>query len=189
MVTAILFILLFGLAQRMNCDSDVVYKLKNIICSTEPKYSTNASCRVKAINWNRSEAKMDVDLVRPMRNISVRFQILKKDYTNQYQPFLIDVQINMCSILARQNFSPYGIILKRVTSKFTNFNHSCPFEGHIIARNIYLDQEVLPNNFPLGFYKLNITVYEVYSMNMEYAGHIIWFIQAMKPIKISKKPK
>ncbi|XP_068152670.1 uncharacterized protein [Drosophila tropicalis] len=190
MLTTFLFVLCYlGLAQEMNCEPKVVYKMMNIECLTDPKYSTNASCRVMAINWNKAVAKMDVDLVKPLRNISIQLQVFKKDYTNQYQPFLINVCMNVCSILSRQNFLPYGVILMKVTKTFSNFNHTCPYEGHLFARGVYLDEKFLPNNFPLGYYKINVTIFEAYPKILDYVGGIVGYINAMEPIKIKKKTK
>ncbi|XP_043064298.1 uncharacterized protein LOC108087801 isoform X2 [Drosophila ficusphila] len=59
------------LAWSVVSEPSYIYKLKNIECSTVPGFSANASCRVKAINWNKAVAQMDVDLARTLYNISV----------------------------------------------------------------------------------------------------------------------
>ncbi|EDW85132.2 uncharacterized protein Dwil_GK12774 [Drosophila willistoni] len=190
MLATVLFVLCYlALVQEMKCEPKIVYKMMNIECHTDPKYSTNASCRVKAINWNKAVANMDVDLVKPLRNISLHLQVFKKDFTNQYQPFLINVYMNICSILSRQNFLPYGVIFLKVAKTFSNFNHSCPYEGHLFARGVYLDEKFLPNNFPLGYYKVNFTIFETYPKILDYVGGVVGYVNAMEPIKIKKKNK
>ncbi|KAH8389912.1 hypothetical protein KR200_003844, partial [Drosophila serrata] len=166
------------------CEPSIVYKMKNIECITSPAYSANASCCIKAINWNKAVAQMDVDLVRPLHNISVRLQVFKKDYSNQFQPFLIDVNINLCDILSRRNFLPYGLIILKITQRFSNFNHSCPFAGHLMARDAYIDESIMPITPPLGFYKMNITIMENYQNTAAaHVGGIIWYSQVMLPVK------
>nr|XP_044251814.1 uncharacterized protein LOC108059977 [Drosophila takahashii] len=172
------------------CDPSVVYKLKNIECVTMPGYSANASCRLKALNWNKAVAQMDVDLVNPLHNISVQLQVFKRDYSNKFQPFLIDVILNVCDLLARRSFMPYGLIILKIAKKFSNFNHSCPFAGHLFARDAYLDESLIPNFFPLGLYKMNVTIMENYvKPPSAHVGGIVWYVQAMQPIQTKRKPK
>ncbi|EDV90453.1 GH22264 [Drosophila grimshawi] len=90
---------------------------------------------------------MDCDLIFPLSNTSVskhnqcvpylcriiqvifqvRIELLKKSYTNRYNPFLINVTVNMCDVIAKRNFIPYGTIFWKILKKYTNVNHSCPF--------------------------------------------------------------
>ncbi|KAH8253865.1 hypothetical protein KR032_007139, partial [Drosophila birchii] len=162
----------------------LVYKMKNIECITVPGYSANASCFIKAINWNKAVAQMDVDLARTLYNISVRLQVFKKDYSNQFQPFLIDVKINVCEILSRRSFAPYGLMILKVAQRFSNFNHSCPYAGHLIARDAYIDESFIPISPPFGFYKMNITIMENYLKTpAAHVGGIIWYAQIMQPVK------
>ncbi|EDW47676.1 GM21448 [Drosophila sechellia] len=128
---------------------------------------------------------MDVYLLRTLYNIT----ILKKDYSNQFQPFLVDVLINMCDALSRRNFLPYGLIILKISRTFSNFNHSCPYHGHLVARGAYLNESFLPNVFPLGFYKLNITIMENYiTAPSAHVGGIVWYVQVMQAIQPKKKP-
>ncbi|XP_017077030.1 uncharacterized protein LOC108111903 [Drosophila eugracilis] len=168
----------------------VIYKLKNIECSTVPGYSANASCFIKAINWNKAVAQMDVDLVKPLYNITVQFQVFKRDYSNKYQPFLVNVILKVCDILSKRNFMPYGVMILKTAKQFSNFNHSCPFAGHLFARDAYLNESVFPNFFPLGLYKANVTIMESYEkLPTAHVGGIVWYIQAMYPIQTKKNPK
>ncbi|KAH8321661.1 hypothetical protein KR074_011388, partial [Drosophila pseudoananassae] len=187
------------------CDPLIIYKTTNIECTTTPKYSTNATCRLKAINWNKTVANMDMDFVRPMNNISIRFQVFRRDSTNQFQPFLIDVTINMCDFILRRNYSPYGKIVWNLVRAYSNFNHSCPykvnkiyilreqenihskFQGHLFARDIYIDEKFMIIALPLGIYKFTVTVLENFiNKPTEYAGTINIYAQAMIPVKLKR---
>ncbi|XP_017107869.3 uncharacterized protein [Drosophila bipectinata] len=173
----------------MTCEPLTIYKTTNVECGTAPKYSANASCVVKAINWNKAVANMDVYLVRQLKNISVRFQVFKRDYSNKMQPWLVDVTINMCDIIERRNFLAYGKLILRFTKTFSNFNHSCPFSGHLFGRGVYIDEKLLPNVLSLGLYKFSILIFENFKKKpKEYAGSIIFYAEAMTPY-VSKRNK
>ncbi|BFG06359.1 uncharacterized protein DMAD_04886 [Drosophila madeirensis] len=170
------------------CDPSVVYKMKNIDCLGVAPFSANPVCYIKPLNWNKAVAHMDVDLLKPLHNISVHIQIFKRDYSNQYQPFLVDVIVNLCDILSRRSFMPFGVIFMKIASRFSNFNHSCPFAGHLIARGAYVDESYVPIS-PLGLYKVNITIMENYpAKRPDHAGGFVWYVQAMTPV-IRKKQK
>ncbi|KAH8325809.1 hypothetical protein KR067_008294, partial [Drosophila pandora] len=166
------------------CEPSFIYKLVNIECTTNPGFSANANCYLKAINWNKAVAQMDVDIMRPLKNISLAIHVSKKDYTNKYHPFLINVVVNICDALSKRNFLPYGIMFLKVARKFTNFNHSCPFEGHLIARGLYMDETIVPNHLPTGIYKINMTYMEGYrNKPSDVVGGVIQYYQAMKPFR------
>ncbi|KAH8319153.1 hypothetical protein KR067_011241, partial [Drosophila pandora] len=163
-----------------SCEPLTIYKTTNVECGTAPKYSVNASCVVKAINWNKAVANMDVYLVQQLKNISVRFQVFKRDYSNKLQPWLVDVTINMCDAIGRKNFLAYGRLILLFTKTFSNFNHSCPFSGHLFGRGVYIDEKFLPNVLSLGLYKFSILIYENFQEKpKEYAGSIIFYAEAM----------
>ncbi|XP_033153444.1 uncharacterized protein LOC117136580 isoform X3 [Drosophila mauritiana] len=71
-----IYLLLFGsyLFWSVLSEPNIVYKLKNIECSTVPGFSANASCRIRAINWNKATAEMDVYLLRTLYNITIIFR-------------------------------------------------------------------------------------------------------------------
>lgn len=107
----------------------------------------NITCRLKPINWEKTIAIMDSDLVGIVRNASVskyihqtkayvnifRFELqlhvelFKNSYTNKFHPFLINITINLCNILETRKGNPYGKLIINLLSHFTNVNHSCPF--------------------------------------------------------------
>jgi len=57
----------------------------------------------------------------------IRVQVFAKDYSNQFQPFLVDVSFNLCEVVGRRNFVPYGVIVWKLFQRFTNANKSCTF--------------------------------------------------------------
>ncbi|KAH8411030.1 hypothetical protein KR222_007454, partial [Zaprionus bogoriensis] len=170
-------------------DPPIVYKSTNLECLPHPKFVENATCKVKALNWNKAVLHMDCDLIKPLRNPTVRVQLFKKNYSNQYHPFLINVVFNLCDIISKRNFIPYGKIVWNVLKQHSNVNHSCPFAGHLMARNLYIDanNSIIPI-FPLGFYLLSMDVVENYGEDKsEPAGIIKYYIQVAEMVKIKQK--
>lgn len=52
-------------------DPQIVYKSTNLVCQPHPKFVENATCKVKALSWNKAVLNMDCDLIKPLRNPSV----------------------------------------------------------------------------------------------------------------------
>lgn len=60
-------------------------------------------------------------------NQQIHMELFKKGYNNEYHPFLINVIFNLCDIISKRNFLPYGKMAWKIVRQFTNVNHSCPF--------------------------------------------------------------
>ncbi|KAH8271043.1 hypothetical protein KR018_001639, partial [Drosophila ironensis] len=163
---------------------DLVYKFMNVECNVNPVFVSNVSCSLKAIDWNKSVVNMDCFLLSQL-NPTLRVQVFAKDYTNQYKPFLIDVKVNVCEIIKRRNFLPYGVMFWRILQEFTNANHSCPFSGHLMARNGYMPSSYLPP-FPHGFYLFKL---EFWNSSTHLFGTVKFFVQVMEMIKLRNKSK
>nr|XP_036670058.1 uncharacterized protein LOC108017704 isoform X2 [Drosophila suzukii] len=126
MSSAVLVFLGICLAWQM-VEAQLVYKLTKVECQVNQTRVSNFSCHLKAINWNLALLNMDAFLIIPALNPVVRAQVFKKDYSNQYKPFLVDVSIKICEVIEKRNFITYGVMLWKIMKRFTNVNHSCPF--------------------------------------------------------------
>ncbi|KAH8261383.1 hypothetical protein KR044_008119 [Drosophila immigrans] len=170
-------------------NTQMVFKTTNIECIGNPKYVANSTCLVKARNWNKAVAYMDCDLVLPLRNTSVHMELFKKGYSNRYHPFLINVAFNMCDIIAKRNFIPYGTMFWKIIREFTNVNHSCPYIGHMYARNLFIDaNNTFMPKFPLGFYMVSFRIIENYpDRPSEHAGLIKYYVHAAEMVQIKKR--
>ncbi|XP_037713644.1 uncharacterized protein LOC119549565 [Drosophila subpulchrella] len=186
MRSAVLVFLGICLAWQM-LEAQLVYKLTKVECQVNQTRVSNFSCHVKAINWNMALLNMDAFVIIPLLNPVIRTQVFKKDYSNQYKPFLVDVSIKICEVIEKRNFIPYGVILFKIMKRFTNVNHSCPFSGPLTARNGYLDTSLLPP-FPQGFYQVSLIVVDFHSTNRDYVGTVKFYLQVMDHIKSKKIP-
>ncbi|XP_017026940.1 uncharacterized protein [Drosophila kikkawai] len=162
--------------------AELVYKIGKIECDGHPNRITNISCHVKAIDWNRAVVNMDCFLVVPVRNLAVRFQVFKKDYSNQYKTFLIDSSANLCQVIERRNYSTYGVIVWKLMKQFTTVNHSCPFSGQISTRNGFMNTSLIPP-FPQGFYLFSFS----FTNNNKYVGTTKFYLEAMEKVKTKKR--
>jgi len=57
----------------------------------------------------------------------IRAQILKKDYSNQFQPFLVDVSFGLCDVIAKKSYLPYAVMVWKLLKRYSNINHTCPY--------------------------------------------------------------
>ncbi|KAH8411029.1 hypothetical protein KR222_007451, partial [Zaprionus bogoriensis] len=168
-------------------DAPVVFKSTNIECEPNPKYMVNVTCKIKARNWNNAVVQIDADLATPLRNTSIHLEVFKKGYNNRYFPFLVDVTFNICDVLSKRNSLSYGKIMTKLATRFSNVNHSCPYTGHLFARDLYIDEHLLPS-FPLGFYRLLIHLMENFADKpFEDVGRFTYYVQAMEFVKRKEK--
>ncbi|KAH8369723.1 hypothetical protein KR093_000685, partial [Drosophila rubida] len=186
----------------------IVFKMKNLECNPNPKYVENASCLIKAKNWNNAVAQMDCDLIIPLRNVTaslnlldtyfiiilynnilqIQLEVFKKGYNNRFHPFLINTTVKMCEILSKRNYATYGTIMQKILKDFSNINHSCPYTGHMYARNLFIDANYsfIPK-FPVGFYMMSFTITENFSnMPSQHVGNIKYYMQAAEMVQIRK---
>ncbi|XP_051861014.1 uncharacterized protein LOC117568562 isoform X1 [Drosophila albomicans] len=79
-----------------------------------------------------------------------------RDSSNLYKPLITQLQYNICDLLRKSNarnfLEKYAMEHFRI---YTNLNHTCPFSGHLYARNFTLDEVSIPP-LPLQEYKLSI---------------------------------
>ncbi|XP_016997953.2 uncharacterized protein [Drosophila takahashii] len=134
-----------------------------------------------------AEANMDCFLTMTFIKPTIRLQILRKDYSNKFQPFLVNTTIALCDVIERRSYIPYGVMIWKQLKRYSNVNHSCPFSGHLSLRNAYMPTELFPP-FPLGLYQFHFTFLDSNSTNHKYVGIVKMFFQVMEPIKSKKRP-
>ncbi|XP_030557707.1 uncharacterized protein LOC115760496 isoform X1 [Drosophila novamexicana] len=137
-----------------NYAEGVYYKIKNIECKANRSHFENISCILKPINWTRSILNMDGDIIGNLTNAFLFVETFYRDHTNLYKPFIFKFKYNICQLLDKRKPSNF---LERYAllhlKSLTNINHSCPYSGHLFARNFHLDELSLPP-LPLQEYKI-----------------------------------
>uniref|UniRef100_A0A1I8PMX1 Uncharacterized protein n=2 Tax=Stomoxys calcitrans TaxID=35570 RepID=A0A1I8PMX1_STOCA len=97
-----------------------------------------------------------------METASIRLQLFRK-VGKIYKPFIYDNLVDVCTFLGgfgqqRQTF--WGLIYPMVT-KFSNINHTCPYEPHDIVVKDLIANNDLTNMVPLpkGRYRVRGTLF------------------------------
>ncbi|KAL5284317.1 hypothetical protein ACFFRR_006540 [Megaselia abdita] len=143
--------------------ADKYTKLYNLVCDTSPKWAENVTCDLKVMGRNVVFANMEMDVKRPLNNISVHFQIFK--FYNQFRPFIVDVSFSVCDVLSKKSESNFYInSMLRILSKFSNAV-KCPLNGHLYARNLEIKYQYFKVFMEEGKYRLNFYFFEGYRLN------------------------
>ncbi|KAH8311916.1 hypothetical protein KR044_008547, partial [Drosophila immigrans] len=147
-------------------------KFTNVECQSQNlSWVVMHHCRLKAINRNRVDFNFNSTILYPVYNLSVRTQLFKK--ANGYKPWLIDVSVDVCLFLRRNNH-PFVKIVYDIFRPSSNINHTCPYvvsrkqnaifisndniysQGPIIVAGLHLKPNSIPLPLPTGDYCLVI---------------------------------
>ncbi|KAH8281423.1 hypothetical protein KR054_000404 [Drosophila jambulina] len=169
---------------------EIIAKTTNIVCQPNEKFIQDTKCIVKAVSWEKSKVQMTCFLKIPLKNPTVYLATLKKDYSNQYQPFIVNISFPLCDVLSRKKFLFYSNEVRKTLAKYTNVNHSCPFGGHLFARDLDVDLVVFPPTLPLGSYLVTINVVENFlNGGRESFGIVKMYLEIMQKGQRRRKPK
>ncbi|XP_043644944.1 uncharacterized protein LOC122614447 [Drosophila teissieri] len=97
---------------------------------------------------------MDCDIRDVITDIKMTVEVFYKDSLSLYKPFAVKFKFNVCQLL--KNNTNRNFLEKYAIShltEWTNLNHSCPYRGHLSARDFSLDEVSLPI-LPIQDYKI-----------------------------------
>ncbi|XP_061396004.1 uncharacterized protein LOC133331638, partial [Musca vetustissima] len=102
--------------------------------------------------WN-----VDLQLKQAVRSVEIEAKLLRK-VNKKFEPFLYEDTVDLCDFLERpqKRHIFWGRVYK-MALKYSNLNHTCPFEDLILVRNFLFDDDVfkvLP--FPRGHYMMDL---------------------------------
>ncbi|XP_034477168.1 uncharacterized protein LOC117783733 [Drosophila innubila] len=164
----------------------VYYKINKVECNGNHKYFANISCVLKPINWKRSILNVDCDIIGKMANANVIVEPFYRDSSNFYKPFSLQMRYDICQLLEKSkpnNFlERYALHHLRT---HTNINHSCPYTGHLYARNFTLDEVSLPP-LPVQQYKISFNFTQTNPST--YLGNVLLYFESREDYR-QKKPK
>ncbi|KAH8299380.1 hypothetical protein KR044_000854, partial [Drosophila immigrans] len=162
------------------------YKTKKVECIGNKRYFANISCVLKPINWTQSILNIDGDIIGEITNASLLVETFYRDNRNLYKPFFGKLQFNLCDLV--DTSKPRNYLEKSVMQhlkKFTNINHSCPYSGHLFARNLTLDVASFPP-LPLQEYKLSFKC--IQNNPSSYLGTMLLYFDVSEGYK-KKRPQ
>ncbi|XP_055917975.1 uncharacterized protein LOC129950159 [Eupeodes corollae] len=129
---------------------------KKVVCIIHEKsFFTNYSCSSKPINRYKTVVTMIGQLSKRLDNMMLHHQMHKK-FNVIYRPFLVNVTEDFCQKFVNKAKSPYLNILMNIGQKYTNLNHTCPYEGWLIIKNMELDLSSLRLLLPEGEYRYDL---------------------------------
>ncbi|XP_017042959.1 uncharacterized protein LOC108089293 [Drosophila ficusphila] len=132
----------------------VVFKLTNVLCGSYNETWVRINhCRLKAINRQRTVFNFNATFLYPTRDIWVHYQLFKRE--SGYKPWLINAKIDGCRFL-RKPYDSIGILMFNIYKDFSNFNHTCPYYGDVVLKNMYLSTDKMRLPMPTGDYLLAI---------------------------------
>uniref|UniRef100_A0A6P4EJ16 Uncharacterized protein LOC108043904 n=1 Tax=Drosophila rhopaloa TaxID=1041015 RepID=A0A6P4EJ16_DRORH len=145
---------IYGVNTNTYCQNAVVFKFTNFICES---YNTSwfvfHNCRLKAVSRNKVLLNMNGTILYPAYDIHIHLQMFKR--ANGYKPWLFDQKFDGCQFI-RYRSNPIAKIVYGLFKEFSNINHTCPYMGPQIVKNLYLRYELLRHPFPTGDYMLTM---------------------------------
>ncbi|XP_017958372.1 uncharacterized protein LOC108652690 [Drosophila navojoa] len=148
-------ILQLWIALKLSCNEAVMFKMTNAVCeSYNESWVVIHKCRVRAISRNKTTFNFNGTFLHPAYKIHYRAELFQK--ANGYKPWLVNATVDVCRFLKRP-FHPFAILLGKLFLEFSNFNHTCPYNGTQIIDGFYLKWTALPHTLPTGEYLLGMT--------------------------------
>ncbi|KAI8115489.1 hypothetical protein CVS40_12196 [Lucilia cuprina] len=135
-----------------------LFKLTNIKCiEFDRPFATIPECKLKMVGRGVVALNLNVTLHQvPVNNVSINFELLKK--ANGYRPFLYNISGDFCQAISHKNrYSFVGLVLN-LMEKYTNINHTCPYDSIIVSNLILRDEMFKFLPLPSGDYLFNIRV-------------------------------
>ncbi|XP_054091250.1 uncharacterized protein LOC128922888 [Zeugodacus cucurbitae] len=127
-------------------------------------------CRLKAVKRDVTEATVRVQLLRKVYNCNLHIELLRK--YNYYQPFFINKTFDACEFLKTRKSALYLGILIKLIEKYTNANHSCPYDGEFIVDRFRPLHTNLMLPIPTGEYLIKFVFYNSNAMAFQL---FVWF--------------
>ncbi|XP_068147447.1 uncharacterized protein [Drosophila tropicalis] len=134
----------------------VVFKFTNVKCESFNKSWIEVhTCRLKAVARNKALLNFNGTIYIPAYRIDIRVEVFKK--ANGFKPWLFNTTLDVCRF-HRQLYNPLVILMYNQFRDYSNLNHTCPYIGPQIIKDLYLRPELL-NNLPMpsGEYNFRIT--------------------------------
>ncbi|XP_018791980.1 PREDICTED: uncharacterized protein LOC108970807 isoform X1 [Bactrocera latifrons] len=133
-------------------------------------YLREKVCRLKAVKRDVVEASVRFQILKTVYNCNVHIELLRK--YNTYQPFFINRTFDVCEFLRNRKNAVYLDILFKLIEKYTNVNHSCPYEGEFIIERFRPSHNNLILPMPSGDYLIK---FGLYTSNVLMAHLYVWF--------------
>ena len=121
----------------------------------------NSECWIVGFKNKSRIAHIQCDLRETLYGISAKYTFYYK-YSNVYRKFIIDVEENVCHLLAKKDLSKYPILSAVYPYFFnTSFTHPCPYKNGTLYANIDVSKMNVKNAMlPTGQYRIHLTMFK-----------------------------
>ncbi|XP_034114187.2 uncharacterized protein LOC117574458 isoform X1 [Drosophila albomicans] len=126
--------------------------MTNAVCKSHNKsWVIIETCRLHAIQRNKTILNVMVNFLHPTNSVSMRVQILKK--ANGYKPWIFDVTFDACKFIKDKSNKAVKVIFD-LFKDFSSLNHTCPYVGTNGILGFYPKADRLSVPMPTGDYLL-----------------------------------
>ncbi|XP_039954317.1 uncharacterized protein LOC120770805 [Bactrocera tryoni] len=147
------------------------FKMSNMECrDVNNEYLREKVCRLKAVKRDTVEASIRFQILKTVENFNLHIELLRK--YNTYQPFFINRTFDVCEFQRKGQNALYLNILYKLIEKYSNVNHSCPYEGEFILERFRPSHNNLILPIPSGDYLIK---FGFYTSNILMAHLYVWF--------------
>ncbi|KAH8296351.1 hypothetical protein KR054_004923, partial [Drosophila jambulina] len=114
--------------------SESLFKVTNIKCKCYDKTFCNFDqCELKLLGREKVGIFVYVKVHKlPVTKVLVNLSLHRK--FSGYRPFLYNVTVNFCDFILHKTRFPWFKIAHESISKFSNLNHTCPYNVSILNR-------------------------------------------------------
>lgn len=126
------------------------------ICATHRCFITRPSRAVQMFN-------ADCILNETVHQMSVHVKSFYRPPAGHYREQYIDNTIDVCAIHvdAQSSMNVFAKIVLSYYVRYTNANHTCPFVGSIVTRDVVIDANSVMNAWlPSGMYRVDLRYFE-----------------------------
>ncbi|KAH8315692.1 hypothetical protein KR059_008300, partial [Drosophila kikkawai] len=137
--------------------SECLFKVTNIKCKCYDKSFCNFNqCELKLLGRGKVGIYVYVKVHQlPINKVLVNISLYRK--FSGYRPFLYNITVDFCDFYHHKARYPWLKIGHEALSKFSNLNHSCPYNHDIIVSGMILNDGMLQKTpFPTGSYMLQV---------------------------------
>ncbi|KAH8414241.1 hypothetical protein KR215_000981, partial [Drosophila sulfurigaster] len=133
----------------------VVFKMTNAVCESRNKsWVIVETCRLHALQRNKTILNAMVNILHPTDSISIRMQVMKK--ANGYKPWVFDTTFDACKFMKNKSNKAVKVVFD-LFKDFSTINHSCPYVGRNGLMGFYPAPDKLQLPLPTGDYLILIS--------------------------------
>ncbi|XP_075157497.1 uncharacterized protein LOC142230754 [Haematobia irritans] len=113
-------------------------------------------CQLKAIGRNRIALQLIANLKKKIDDtLIINAELFRKSH--DFRPFMYNDTMEFCGFIKNPNRYMFWKILVQEMIQFTNVNHTCPYEGDIIVKDLILEENMLKTlPFPSNDYMVHL---------------------------------